>query len=77
MKVLGREVSDAQCARAEAAMTGEFTMQDIAAALARTGVPTDDYVAERAADRLLQKGCRAKRIEYLGARKWRKIENAD
>lgn len=72
-------VTAEQVAAALAAMQGEFTKNDVAAALIRAGVPplyepnrrnSGYFVADRAADRLLQKERKAGRVGAFAGRRW-------
>lgn len=55
-----------------AAMTGDFSKNDVAGAMIRSGVPSRDWVGDRAADRLLQSERKAHRIYAISNRAWRK-----
>lgn len=72
MKVFGCEITKEQLERGIARMTGDFGKNDIAGALARAGVPTAKWIADRAADRLLQAERKAGRIYAINNRTWRK-----
>ncbi len=71
MNVLGTVISEQQIAAGNAAMVGQFRLSDVVHALTRAGVPHDNYVAGRAADRLLQKARKAGRISAVTNKLWR------
>jgi hypothetical protein len=69
MRVLGTEITDEQIAAGVAAMRGHFRMADVFGALQRAGVKGTG-VADRAADRLLQRERKAGRIRAVNNRLW-------
>ena len=70
MKVLGHEITDEQIAAGLAVMSGHFRLITVVGSLVRAGVPADGYVANRAANRLLQRERKAGRIEVAGPGVW-------
>ena len=70
---LGEPISATQAAAALDAMRGDFAMMKIAGALCRSGVTGEGYVAERAADRLLQKARKEGLIVAVNNRNWRAV----
>ena len=75
MKVHGTEITAEQIAAGDAAMTGDFKLSDVRGALLRAGVG-HGAVADRAADRLLQKARKAGRIRAVNNRNWQAIDPA-
>lgn len=73
MKVKGFEVTEDVIERAFKWFPKDrsFTLSDLTGALIRLGVPYADYIANRAADRLLQKWRKAGTHTYSGG-KWKR-----
>ena len=70
--VQGIGITAAQRDAGLAAMVGDFSKNNVASAMCRAGVPWDNWVADRAADRLLQTEKKAGRIYTISNRAWRK-----
>jgi hypothetical protein len=70
MKVYGIEITTAQRDAGRAAMRGEFRMTQVVDALMCAGVPDGNFVAARAADRLLQSERKAGRIRAVNNKLW-------
>jgi hypothetical protein len=74
MQVYGQTITDTQQAACIAAMRGEFQAKDIEAAAIAAGIPkfcnvgkiTQEFLAYRVADRLIQKQRKAGAIERVG-----------
>lgn len=73
MIIKGHEVTARQQQAARDVMRGEFNAHDVRNALARAGVPTEGYVVERVADRIMQQERKAGRVEAVHGRTWRSI----
>lgn len=73
MIVKGFEVSEEQLEAGRSAMTGRFRIGDIKRALILAGVSPHDWIAEGAADRLLQKERKAGRVRAVNNKLWEAI----
>jgi hypothetical protein len=76
MKVRGYELTDEQITAGVAAMRDTFVMMDIVGALSRAGVPTAHWIANRAADRLLQNERKAGRIYAVNNKNWANVRDS-
>jgi len=74
MIVQGHEIPEAAIAAAERVIASmpEFELWDVQKALCNAGIPVRDGIANRVADRLLQKARRDGRIRFERGR-WRPV----
>ena len=81
MRVMTLELPDQAIEQAQAAIVGEFRLEDVRGALARAlhdlefdfGIQSKMSLLDRAADRILQNAKKLKQAKHVGAGRWKAL----